>query len=153
MDLAFPQFPSTKSSEFCPGFDLSTRCSSSSSMDPQPGHPTRQPGHPARPGHPAPDSITSILHSVYRLTFVQFRPGAHIHFRIPPPLPHSATIAFPATNSDNFDPFCFENSSCGFCVLLCFGYLDTVRHRHHCRSSLPWTRHQQRQLHHFDIIP
>ena len=98
-----------------------------------------QPGHPARPGHPAPDSINSILHSVYRLTFVQFCSGAHIHFRIPPPFPHSTTIAFPATNSDNFDPFCFENLSCGFRVLLCFGYLGTVRHQHHHRSSSPRT--------------
>ena len=98
-----------------------------------------QPGHPAWPGHPAPDSINSILHSVYRLTFVQFCSGAHIHFRIPPPFPHSTTIAFPATNSDNFDPFCFENLSCGFRVLLCFGYLGTVRHQHHHRSSSPRT--------------
>ena len=143
VDLAFPQFPSTKSSEFYPGFDLSTRCSST---DPEPGHPAR----PARtsgpawtsghqPGHPAPDSINSILHSVYRLTFVQFCSGAHIHFRIPPPFPHSTTIAFPATNSDNFDPFCFENLSCGFRILLCFGYLGTVRQQHHHRSSSPRT--------------
>ena len=88
--------------------------------------------------HPAPDSITSILHSVYRLTFDQFCPGAHIHFRISP-VPHSTTIALPATNSDNFDPFCFENLSCGFRVLLCFGYLGTVRHQHHHRSSSPRT--------------
>ena len=94
---------------------------------------------PDQPGHPAPDSINSILHSVYRLTFVQFCSGAHIHFRIPPPLPHSTTIAFPATNSDNFDPFCFENLSCGFRILLCFGYLGTVRQQHHHRSSSPRT--------------
>ena len=133
VDLAFPRlFPNFHPQiplNFCPGFDLSTRCSST---DPKPGH-------PARPGHPAPDSINSILHSVYRLTFVQFCSGAHIHFRLPPPLPHSTTIAFPATNSDNFDPFCFENLSCGFCVLLCFGYLGTVRHQHHHRSSSPRT--------------
>ena len=97
----------------------------------------RTSGH--QPGHPAPDSKISIPHSVYRLTLTKFCPGAHIHFRIPPPFPHSTTIAFPATNSDNFDPFCFENLSCGFCVLLCFGYLGTVRHRHHYRSSSPWT--------------
>ena len=94
---------------------------------------------PDQPGYPAPDSINSILHSVYRLTFVQFCSGAHIHFLIPPPFPHSTTIAFPATNSDNFDPFCFENLSCGFRVLLCFGYLGTVRHQHHHRSSSPRT--------------
>ena len=52
-----------------------------------------QPGHPVRPGHPAPDSINSILHSAFRLTFVQFCSGAHIHFRIPPPFPHSTTIS------------------------------------------------------------
>ena len=115
----------------------------------QHGHPPPHPGHPVspespdirpdQPGHPAPDSINSILHSVYRLTFVQFCSGAHIHFRIPPPLPHSTTIAFPATNSDNFDPFCFENLSCDFRVLLCFGYLVTVRQQHHHRSSSPRT--------------
>ena len=99
--------------------------------------PARTSGH--QPGHPAPDSINSILHSVYRLTFVQFCSGAHIHFRIPPPFPHSTTIAFPATNSDNFDPFCFENLSCGFRILLCFGYLGTVRQQHHHRSSSPRT--------------
>ena len=99
--------------------------------------PARTSGH--QPGHPAPDSINSILHSVFRLTLTKFCPGAHIHYRIAPPLPHSTTIAFPATNSDNFDPFCFENLSCGFRVLLCFGYLGTVRHQHHHRSSSPRT--------------
>ena len=53
--------------------------------------------------------------------------------------PHSTTIALSATNSDNFDLFCFENLSCGFRVQLCFGYLGTVRHQHPYRSSSPRT--------------
>ena len=50
-------------------------------------------------------------------------------------------------------------------ILLCFGYLGTVRHRHHRHSSSPRTRHQHRSsttttstttwysCHHFDTIP
>ena len=145
---SFPQFPSTKSLEFClfhaQFFKFIHESSAQTSG--------------LTLGHPAPDNISSIHHPVSRLTLAKFYSGAHVHFRIPPSLPHSTTAFrkhhhhLPTTNSDNFDTFCFENLSCGSRVLLCFGYLGTVQHQHHRRSSSPRTRHQQRPLHHFDTI-
>ena len=100
-------------------------------------------------GHPAPASIISIHRPVSCLSFAKFCSGSHIPFGIPPSVPHSTTAfrklhhRLPTTNSDNFDMFCFENLSCGSRVLLCFGYLGTVRHQHRRCSSSPRTRHQQ----------
>ena len=152
---SFHQLTTTKSPKTCPEFASSMRSSSSSSTGPEHGHPARTPQISSHHGHPAPHNNIPIHHPVFRLNFAIFYSDAHIHFRIPPSFPYSTTISrkHHHTNSDNLVTFCFENLSCGFCVLLCFGYLGTVQHQHHRSSSSPWTHHQQRPLHHFDTIP
>ena len=65
-----------------------------------------------------------------------YRPGQFQHYEFHhfhPPRPFASTVVV----------LVFENLSCGSRVLLCFGYIGTVRRHHHHRSTPSTTQHCQ----------